>query len=84
MTILNQKRPKLTKEEKERNAQYLRWRKEDRENEKMRKEEERENEKMVRKSIAILKYMIKTDVINYHHGRGDSSKERLKQILKIV
>jgi hypothetical protein len=62
----------------------FKYRQEDKALEKEQKRQERELKKNVKREIALLKFMLKTDVQYYHHGKNDSLKNDLERALKTI
>lgn len=78
------KAPKLSAEEKLERAQRRQWDKEDRERLKLEKSRQREQKQANKIELAILNFMLKTDVLYYHHGRSESMKNTIKSKIESV
>ena len=46
--------------------------------------EERQQRARVKRELGILKFMLKTDVLNHHHGRADSLKGSITEAIERV
>ena len=80
----NYVRPKLTKEEKAERSEQRAYRKREILEEKERKAYEKQIKIENKRELAILKFMLKHDVLNHHHKQKESQKkEILKQIDKL-
>jgi hypothetical protein len=74
----------LSPEDKERLKKERRWRMEDNQTRREEKQEQRQQKLDNKAELAILQYMLKTDVLSYHHGYSESLKEEVqKQIAKL-
>jgi len=68
-------------EERKQNREYDKLRRIEEKNHKLRLKEFKE---LAKKEIEVLKFMLKNDVLYYHHSRADSLKEEIKKQLEAV
>lgn len=77
-------RPKLTKEEQAYEKQRREWAREDRAALKREKEAQRLLKANAKRELAILDYMLKTDMKYHHHGREDSMIQQIKEAINAI
>jgi hypothetical protein len=75
---------KQTPEEKAESKQRREWDREERKRLKLEKEESRKNKIAIKTELAILRFMLKTDVLYYHHGKQDSMKSVIKTTIQEI
>ena len=75
---------KLSLEEKEQKRLWKIHDRRQREYDKQARHEKKINRELRKREITILKYMLKTDVEFFHHGRADSMKIEIMKQLEIL
>lgn len=66
-----------TKEEKQRDKENRRYQREQ-------NKAEKKHKALIRRELKILKYMLKTDVLYYHHGTSNSLKSKILEEIKYL
>lgn len=74
----------LTPEQLAERKEQLKWRKEDTARKSAERKRETEHKKNIKRELAILKFMLKTDVPYLHHGRTDSMKTEIENAIARV
>jgi hypothetical protein len=69
------------REERKRNIQYDRERRKEEKEEKAR---ERQRKLDCKRELAVLKFMLSTDVLHHHHGQKDSTIKQIKEQIALV
>ena len=75
---------KPTAEEKAESKERREYYREERKRLKLEKEEIRKNKIAVKNELSILQFMLKTDVLYYHHGKEDSMKSVIKNTIQEI
>ena len=76
--------PKLSTEEKEQKRLWKIYDRRQREYDKQVRQEKRKRNKLRKREIEVLKFMLKTDVLYYHHGSSESMMKSIKEELTIL
>lgn len=74
----------FSKEAKAERASDRAWRKLDRENKKIERERVKADKALLKKELEVLNFMLKNDVIYYHHNQQESMIPSIKKVIEIL